>query len=122
MSAASGAQGWPSLWPSDDGSAVPYSLFTDEATYRLEQERIYRGATWSFLALEAEIPKPCDFKASFIGDTPVVVTRDEQGALHGWVNKCLHRGAMVCRELHGNAASHACAYHQWSYDPARPEP
>ncbi len=109
-----GADGWPAA----DGSAVPYPLFTDERIYRLEQERIYRGPTWSFLAMEAEIPKPCDFKATFIGDTPVVVTRDEHGALHGWVNKCAHRGAMVCRAPRGNAASHACIYHQWSYDPA----
>lgn len=111
---AQGGDGWPSA----DGSAVPYPLFTDEGIYRLEQERIYRGPTWSFLAMEAEIPAPGDFKATFIGDTPVVVTRDEEGALHGWVNKCAHRGAMVRRELRGNAASHTCVYHQWSYDTA----
>ena len=105
-------------WPSPDGSAVPYPLFTDENIYRLEQERIYRGPTWSFLALEAEIPKPFDFKSTFIGDTPVVVTRDANGDLHGWVNKCAHRGAMVCREPHGNAESHTCAYHQWSFAPS----
>ena len=31
-------------------------------------------------------------------------------------NRCAHRGAMVCREKRGNAASHTCVYHQWAYD------
>ena len=104
--------------PSADGSRVPYPLFTADAIHALEQERIYRGPTWSFLALEAEIPAPGDFKSTFIGDTPVVVTRDAGGVLHGWVNKCAHRGAQVCREPRGNATSFSCAYHQWSYDSA----
>ena len=46
----------------------------------------------------------------------MVVTRNEDGSLAVWVNRCAHRGAMVCRTLRGNAKSHVCAYHQWSYD------
>lgn len=99
-----------------DGSRIPYQLFSDPAIYALEQERIYRGPTWNFLALEAEIPLPGDFKSSFVGDTPVVVTRTEDGGLAAWVNRCAHRGAMVCRERRGNATSHNCVYHQWSFD------
>ena len=106
----------PRPWPSADGARVPYRVFTERQIYDLEQERIYRGPTWSFVALEAEIPKPGDFKSTFIGDTPVVVTRGADGVLNGWVNRCAHRGAMVCRELRGNATSHTCVYHQWSYD------
>jgi len=102
--------------PSPDGSRVPYSVFTSQAIYDREQERIFRGPTWSFLGLEAEIKQPGDFKSTFIGDTPVVMTRTEDGALAAWVNRCAHRGAMVCRQLRGNAASHACVYHQWRYD------
>ncbi len=103
------------VFPNADGSRVPYKVFSDEAIYALEQERIYRGPTWSFLGLEAEIPKPGDYKSTFVGDTPVVMTRDEDGALAAWVNRCAHRGAVVCRLPRGNAMSHSCVYHQWSY-------
>jgi anthranilate 1,2-dioxygenase large subunit len=106
----------PPIFPRDDGSRVPYGVFSSQAVYDLEQERIFRGPTWSFLGLEAEIGKPGDFKSTFIGDTPVVMTRTEDGGLAAWVNRCAHRGAAVCRELRGNAASHACVYHQWSFD------
>jgi anthranilate 1,2-dioxygenase large subunit len=102
--------------PSADGTRVPYGLFTEREIYDLEQERIYRGPTWSFLGLEAELAGPGDFKSTYIGDSPVVVTRDAVGKLHGWVNRCAHRGAIVCREKRGNALSHTCVYHQWSYD------
>ena len=106
------------LWPDRGSTLVPYRVFTDPAVFDLEQERIFRGPTWSFLALEAEIPNPFDYKSTFIGDTPVVVTRDAAGSSHAWVNRCAHRGALVCRNLRGNNQTHTCVYHQWAYDPA----
>ncbi|MDD0810150.1 aromatic ring-hydroxylating dioxygenase subunit alpha [Curvibacter sp. RS43] len=106
--------GRPVFFPQQDGSRVPYRVFSSQEVYEREQERIYRGPVWSFLGLEAEIPNVNDFKSTFVGDTPVVVTRTATG-LACWVNRCAHRGAVVCREKRGNAASHTCVYHQWSY-------
>lgn len=103
-------------WPAGGGQRVPYAVFTDPAIFEREQERIYRGPTWHFLALEDEIKNPGDFKATFIGTTPVVVTRTRDSDVASWVNRCAHRGAMVCREPRGNARAHRCVYHQWSYD------
>ncbi|AZI35446.1 anthranilate 1,2-dioxygenase large subunit AndAc [Caenibius tardaugens] len=104
-------------FPRDDGSRVPYSVFSSQEIYDREQERIYRGPTWNFLGLADETPNPGDFKSTFVGDTPVVLTRDANGDLAAWVNRCAHRGAIVCRMARGNAMSHNCVYHQWSYDP-----
>src|ERR1700722_4455697 len=103
-------------FPRADGSRVPYRVFSSDEIYAREQERIYRGPTGSFLRLEAESPKPGDFKSTFIGDTPGVMTRAEDGGLAAWVNRCAHRGAMVCRLPRGNATSHSCVYDQWNYD------
>lgn len=107
-------------WPPQGPSRAPYWVYSDDEIYAREQARIYRGETWGFLGLQAEIPKPGDFKSTFIGDTPVVIVRGDDGAIHGWVNRCAHRGALVCRELRGNAADRTftCVYHQWSYDTA----
>jgi anthranilate 1,2-dioxygenase large subunit len=103
-------------FPQADGSRVPYEVFSSQEVFEREQERIYRGPTWSFVALDAEIPKAGDYKSSFVGDTPVVVTRTEDGGVAAWVNRCAHRGAIVCRTARGNATSHTCVYHQWSFD------
>ena len=103
-------------FPREDGSRIPYEVYSSPQVYQLEQERIFRGPIWSFVGMEAEIPLPNDFKSTFVGDTPVVVTRDADGILSAWVNRCAHRGAIVCRAPRGNARSFSCAYHQWSYD------
>src|SRR5262249_50387458 len=80
-----------------------------------EQERIFRGPVWSYLCLEAEIPAPGDFRANRVGETPIIVNRDENGAIRAFVNRCAHRGALVRRELWGNASNHICIYHQGCY-------
>jgi anthranilate 1,2-dioxygenase large subunit len=103
------------VFPRDDGSRVPYKVFSSQAVYEREQARIYRGPTWNFVALEAELPNAGDYKSTFVGDTPVVVTRTEDG-FACWINRCAHRGAQVCRNARGNASSHTCVYHQWSFD------
>lgn len=103
-------------FPHPDGSRVPYKVFSSQEVYEREQARIFRGPTWNFVALDCEIPKPGDYKSTFVGDTPVVVTRTPEGGLAAWVNRCAHRGAIVCRKARGNATSHTCVYHQWSYD------
>lgn len=103
-------------WPDTEQMQVPYQVFTDPGIFDREQERIFRGPHWSFVGLEAELPEPNDFKSTYLGDTPVVVTRDRDGVIRAWVNRCAHRGAMVCRDRRGKADSFTCVYHQWSYD------
>ena len=103
-------------FPRGDFTRIPFRVFTDNSVYQREQEQIFRGPTWSYLGLAAEIAKPGDFKSTFVGDVPVVLSRGEDGEAYAFVNRCAHRGAIVCRELRGNAKHHTCVYHQWMYD------
>ena len=103
-------------WPAADFSRVPYKVFTAQDIYEAEQERVFRGPTWNYLALDAEIPKAGDYKTTYIGDTPVIVNRAQDGSIHAFVNRCVHRGTTLVRDLLGNADSHTCIYHHWCYD------
>jgi len=103
-------------WPEEGVRRIPYWVYTDPAIYDLEQKRIFQGPTWNYVALEAELPQPGDFKSTFIGDCPVVITRAKDASLHGFVNRCAHRGSAVCRSRYGNAKDFTCIYHQWRYD------
>ena len=103
-------------WPEDSLQLVPDWVYTSPAIYQREIERIFHGPTWNFVALEAEIPQPGDYKRSFVGSTPVVVARDGDGSVHVFENRCAHRGAEFCRNQRGNAREFVCPYHQWSYD------
>jgi anthranilate 1,2-dioxygenase large subunit len=103
------------IWPALDYSRVPYRLYHDAGVYQRELREIFAGPVWNYLGLEAEIPNPGDFRASYVGETPVVFNRDENGAVRAFVNRCAHRGALVRREIAGNAKEHICIYHQWCY-------
>jgi phenylpropionate dioxygenase-like ring-hydroxylating dioxygenase large terminal subunit len=104
------------VWPFDDTSRVPFRVYTDPNLYALEQERIFRGPTWNFLCLEAELPDPGDYKTTFVGDTPIIVVRDETGAINAVVNRCAHKGSLVCYRPRGNVPELTCVYHNWTYD------
>ncbi|MBM3224725.1 MAG: Rieske 2Fe-2S domain-containing protein, partial [Candidatus Tectomicrobia bacterium] len=61
-------------------------------------------------------PHPGDFKTQRIGDTPVIMVRDAQGAMQVFVNRCAHRGALLCVEQRGHTKQFTCVYHNWSFD------
>ncbi|MEX5683444.1 MULTISPECIES: aromatic ring-hydroxylating dioxygenase subunit alpha [Pseudomonas] len=103
------------LWP-DGLTRVPYWAFQSAAVYKDEQTRLFQGPHWSYLCLEAEIPEPGDFKTSFIGETSIVVTRDSDGELYAFENRCAHRGALLALEDSGKAKDFTCVYHAWSYN------
>lgn len=97
-------------------SSIPYDLYSDPAIYAREQERIFRGHAWNYVALEAEIPNVGDFKQTWVGDRPVVVARARDGEVSVVENVCAHRGVAFCSQPHGNTKTFQCPYHQWSYD------
>ena len=103
-------------WPEGGHTRVPYWVYSDPEIYALEQERIFGGASYSYVALECEIPNPGDFKRTQIGDRPVVVVRDTDGSINVVVNRCAHRGVQFCQQHLGNAKEFICPYHQWAYD------
>src|SRR4051812_1915575 len=84
-------------WPQEGVSRIPYWVYSDPAVYEREQEKIFAGASWSFAGLSCELPKPGDFKRSYIGDKSIVLTRDKDGGVNAILNKCAHRGVQFCQ-------------------------
>jgi anthranilate 1,2-dioxygenase large subunit len=104
-------------WPAEGLTRIPYWVFQRDDVYAAEQQRLFQGPNWSYLCLEAEVPAAGDFRASSIGDAPVVVVRDSQGTLNAFENRCSHRGALICLEEAGKGKrDFQCVYHGWSYD------
>lgn len=103
-------------WPEDALHYVPDWVYTSQAVHDLELQKIFRGRSWNYVALEAEIPNAGDYKRSYVGATPVVVSRAEDGSVNVFENRCAHRGAEFCRHSQGNTKEFVCPYHQWSYD------
>jgi anthranilate 1,2-dioxygenase large subunit len=98
-------------------SRVPYGAFQAADFYRREQERLFHGPLWHFLCLEIEVAQGGDFRTSKVGDTPVVVSRDYDGEIYAFENRCANRGALICLDTHGKGKKDfSCVYHAWTYD------
>jgi anthranilate 1,2-dioxygenase large subunit len=104
------------VWPRDGVTRVPYPVYSREDVYAEERRRIFMGPVWNFLCLDAELPNPGDYRASFVGDVPVIVARDLDGSLHAFENRCAHRGALLCFKRGGHGREISCVYHNWTYD------
>jgi phenylpropionate dioxygenase-like ring-hydroxylating dioxygenase large terminal subunit len=96
----------------DDG--VRREIYRDPAVFALEMERIFKR-TWVYMAHESELAASGDYLTLRIGAEPVVLARGEDDEVRVLVNRCMHRGAIVCERAAGNAKSFRCQYHGWTY-------
>jgi salicylate 5-hydroxylase large subunit len=103
-------------WPNERWARVPNWAYTDKSVFAREQERIFEGASWCYVCLEAEIPNEGDFKRSQLGTKQVIAVRGADRAVSVIVNRCAHRSAQFCNTNFGNAKEFVCPYHQWTYD------
>jgi anthranilate 1,2-dioxygenase large subunit/terephthalate 1,2-dioxygenase oxygenase component alpha subunit len=103
-------------WRGPQLTRVPFDLYTDADVARQEQERVFRGATWNYLCLDAELPEAGSYRTTFVGETPVVVVKDADGEIYAFENRCAHRGALIALEKSGRADNFQCVYHAWSYN------
>jgi anthranilate 1,2-dioxygenase large subunit len=103
-------------WPAGGLTRAPFRVMSDPEIYTQEQQRIFRGPVWNYLCLEAEITEPGSYRTAYIGDTPVIAARDQDASIHAMVNRCAHKGALLCPEAGGKKKNFTCAYHGWTYD------
>lgn len=90
------------------------NIFIDEQLFELEMKHIFEGG-WVYLAHESQIPEPGNYFTLTLGRQPVIITRDKKSELHGLINSCAHRGAMLCRRKAGNKSSFTCPFHGWTF-------
>src|SRR5205809_7445292 len=93
---------------------VSREIFVNAEIYQQEQEQVFTRA-WLFVGHESHIANPGDYFTSYMGEDPVLVSRDRDGQIHVFLNSCRHRGMKVCRYDDGSASLFTCPYHGWSY-------
>jgi len=103
---------YPSLVESD---RIHASLYRDPRVFDDEMERIFHRG-WVFVGHESEIPRAGDFVTRTLGGQPVILARVRDERVVVLLNRCMHRGTMVCTASHGHARTFQCPYHGWTYD------
>jgi len=98
-----------------DKREVSLRVLNDPELHRWELRKVF-ARSWVGIAHISEIPNVGDFVLRYIGQDPVIVTRDGEGEVHVLLNVCAHRGMEVCWADEGNASTFKCPYHGWVFD------
>jgi choline monooxygenase len=78
-----------------------------------ERELLFAPA-WQYAGHTGELAEPGSYLTCRVGEVPLVVVRDRDGALSAFVNVCRHRGAEVVSGA-GRCSTLQCHYHAWTY-------
>lgn len=94
--------------------SIARKIFYDPDIHESEMAKIFTK-TWLFVAHESQIKQPGDYVTNYMGEDPVIVTRDADGNIQVLLNSCTHRGMTVCRADTGNSKFFRCPYHGWTF-------
>lgn len=107
-----GEAGWsPRLSP---GDRVHTRVYRDPVIFAQEMARVW-SRVWVYVGHASEVAEPGDYVRRQLGPQPVVLVRDEDGVVRVLVNRCPHRGNLVCQYDRGNTQFFRCAYHGWTF-------
>ncbi len=98
----------------DSGVTLPFSWFADPQVFAEEQARIF-GRYWQYVGVTHNAAEPGQYFTARAGLVPVVVVRDHDDQLNGFVNICRHRATQVAEGC-GKRETLQCPYHAWTYD------
>lgn len=94
---------------------ISLRVLHDPELYQLELEKLW-GKAWIVVGHETELKASGDFVVRYIGEDPVIVTRDRNEQIQILLNVCAHRGMQVCRAEGGRTHTFVCPYHGWAFD------
>lgn len=94
---------------------VHRDLYLSEELFALERERFFAN-TWSFVGHASQVPNPGDYVSLELAGRPLVMVRDEDGAVRVLYNRCAHKGTPLVGDERGNTGRFfRCPYHAWTY-------
>ena len=94
---------------------IPAAWYFDPDIYALECRAVF-GDTWQYVARLEQLGASGSFVTVDIAGEPILVVRDDQGALRAMHNVCRHRAAQVINQSEGKLTKLRCRYHGWTYD------
>jgi choline monooxygenase len=90
------------------------AAYTDPGFHRLEQQRLFERA-WVAVGTSPEVAEPGRLLVRRVGRRSILVTRDAEGTLRGFVNSCRHRGTELAAGDCDVGGIIRCPYHRWGY-------
>ncbi len=100
--------------PLAEAQSLPAACYTDPAFFDLEQQRVF-GTSWVPVALVDQVVQG-RMLVRQVGGTSIVLTRNGDGELRGFLNSCRHRGTELAEGDCEIGNTIRCPYHRWGYN------
>ena len=94
---------------------LPPEAYWSQEWYEREQRELF-AKTWNLAAYASDIPHVGDYLPVTIGMEPVLLVRDGDGEIRGFVNMCRHRGMALMSEAGHTDGNLRCFYHGWEFE------
>ena len=103
------------LAPFGSSRMLPKAAYLDPEVLGWERRHVFSG--WVCLGRADDVTDPRSAAAYDLGETGVLVTRDDDGALRAFENACRHRGheLLPCGGI-ARTKTIVCPYHAWTYE------
>jgi phenylpropionate dioxygenase-like ring-hydroxylating dioxygenase large terminal subunit len=99
----------------DSPMLQPWEVF-DQDLFDLEMVRVF-ARSWVWLGDTEDLQEPGDYITGTIGYQPVIVIRQVDGSVKGFLNNCRHRASGLAFEPAGHCGNTlTCPYHNWAYN------
>jgi Rieske 2Fe-2S family protein len=103
-----------SLAPFGTSRMLPKAAYLEPAVLDWERDHVFGG--WVCVGRTEEVAQPRSLKAFDLGNTAVLVSRDDAGKLHAFENACRHRGhELLPCGASAQPRAVVCPYHGWAY-------
>ena len=93
---------------------LPGDWYYDEEIAKQEQQKIF-AVNWSYICPIEKLTHIGDFVTGVIAGQSIVIVRNRNGDLCGYMNLCRHRASSLCMHDEGRLSQFTCPYHAWSY-------
>jgi len=101
--------------PLPEATGLDPGAYTDPTFFAIEQQRLFERA-WVCVGLTDELDEPGRILVRTVGRRSVLITRNTDGDLRGFLNACRHRGTELADADCTVANTIRCPYHRWRYD------
>ena len=88
--------------------------YLDTERFEQERKRILGGLPQALLHA-SELPDNNSFLRRQLAGLPLLLTRDNDGLAHAFLNVCRHRGTRLVDEDSGCKKRFTCPYHAWTF-------
>ena len=95
-------------------TGLPPSAYTDESFWEAEKNKLF-PESWVLVGFAHEMARSGDTIPVTVGDSPLILVRNQDGSIKAFHNVCRHRCLKLVDSPQNVGRLLKCPYHAWAY-------